>query len=62
MFRVEANNYIFTAEEKGHVYVYKSTEGVNSSPVYISNNKINNQKEFEIEISYIMIDHLNTND
>ena len=57
----QANGYKFVVNEEGYVEVYKAEaeESVSSlKPVFISNKKVANQKEFEIEISYIINDHL----
>lgn len=57
----QANGYRFVVNEEGYVEVYKAgaEESVSSlKPVFISNQKVANQKEFEIEISYIINDHL----
>jgi hypothetical protein len=55
-----ANGYKFVQNEEGYVEAFKTETGGESSPepVFISNHVVNNQKEFEIEVSYLLNDNL----
>jgi len=51
-------------QDKGDVIRVYSTVGdlSDQTPVFISQVSAKSQKEFEIEISYILMDHLSTKD
>ena len=57
----QANGYRFVVNEQGYVEAFKAEaeESVSSpKPVFISNSKVETQKQFEVEVSYILNDHL----
>jgi len=57
----QANGYRFVVNESGYVEAYnaEAEESVSSlKPVFISNTVVKTQKEFEIEVSYIINDYL----
>lgn len=55
------DGYKFSVNSEGKIEVYNA-EGSESSPapIFIANNgPVNSTKEFEVEVSYILNDHLN---
>ena len=58
---ITTNGYKFSVNSEGKIEVYNA-EGSESSPapIFIANNgPVNSTKEFEVEVSYILNDHLN---
>lgn len=59
MFKVISENYTFVQESGDVIKVYDTVGDIAGlEPVYISRHSANDQKDFEIEISYILQDHL----
>jgi len=56
MFKEVTSKYTFIQEEGGYIEVYRGTEDISDSePVLISIVKANTQKQFEIEVAYILV-------
>lgn len=59
MFKVISEGYTFVQEKDDVIKVYDTVGDINGlEPVFISRHPAKNQKDFEIEISYILQDHL----
>lgn len=59
---ITSNGYRFLVNDEGYIEAFKAGERESLSslnPDFISNNKVKTQKEFEIEVSYILHEHLN---
>lgn len=62
MFKAVSEGYTFIQEENSTIKVYDTVdETVDLDPVYISDYTAKSQKDFEIEISYILQFNLNDN-
>jgi hypothetical protein len=62
---IQANGYKFILNDEGYVEAFKAEaeESVSSPrPVFVSNHKVVTNKDFEIEVSYIINDHLGDNE
>jgi hypothetical protein len=58
-FREVSQGFTFIQEEGEPIKAYDSVGEINNlTPIFISQVNVNNQKDFEIEISYILADHL----
>tara|TARA_A100000171_G_C2115508_1_gene137574 strand:+ start:252 stop:446 length:195 start_codon:yes stop_codon:yes gene_type:complete len=58
-FREVSQGFTFIQEEGQPIKAYDSVGEINNlTPIFISQVNVNNQKDFEIEISYILADHL----
>ena len=58
-FKATTQGYTFIQEEGETIKAYDTVGDINSlHPVFISPEKVSSQKEFEVEISYILMDHL----
>lgn len=61
MFKVISEGYTFVQEKDDVIKVYDTVGDINGlEPVFISRHPAKDQKDFEIEISYILQDHLLT--
>lgn len=59
MFKVVSEGYTFVQEEGDVIKVYDTVGDISEiEPVFISQQPAKDQKDFEIEISYILQDHL----
>ena len=58
-FREVSQGFTFIQEEGEPIKAYDSVGEINNlTPIFISQVSVDNQKDFEIEISYILMDHL----
>ena len=58
-FKATTQGYTFVQEEGGNIKAYDTVGEINDlEPVFISTESAKTQKDFEIEISYILMDHL----
>ena len=58
-FKATTQGYTFVQEEGETIKAYDTVGDINHlQPVFISPVSVDNQKDFEIEISYILMDHL----
>tara|TARA_E500000318_G_C3447773_1_gene167617 strand:- start:187 stop:381 length:195 start_codon:yes stop_codon:yes gene_type:complete len=58
-FREVSQGFTFIQEEGQPIKAYDSVGEINNlTPIFISQVNVDNQKDFEIEISYILADHL----
>jgi hypothetical protein len=58
-FREVSQGFTFIQEEGEPIKAYDSVGEINNlTPIFISQVNVDNQKDFEIEISYILADHL----
>jgi hypothetical protein len=59
-FKVTTQGYTFVQEMEGdNIKAYDTVGDISGlEPVFISTESAKTQKDFEIEISYILIDHL----
>mgnify|MGYP003119060364 FL=1 len=58
-FKEVSQGYTFVQEEAGMIQAYDTVGDIsNIQPVFISQVSVDNQKDFEVEISYILMDHL----
>lgn len=56
MFKEVTSKYTFIQEEGGNIEVYESTGDISDlKPIFISNVKVDNQKQFEVEVAYILV-------
>ncbi len=59
MYKVISEGYTFVQEEGDVIKVYDTVDDIKGlEPVFISQGPAKSQKDFEIEISYILQDHL----
>lgn len=62
MYKAVSEGYTFVQEKDSVIKVYDTVGDVSEiEPVFVSHHSAKNQKDFEIEISYILQDHLLTN-
>jgi hypothetical protein len=62
LFKEVTQGYTFLQNKDEPIKVYDTvnyTDGLD--PIFISQESVKTRKDFEIEISYILMDHLNTN-
>lgn len=60
-FKEVSQGFTFVQDEGDVIRVYDMVDNLNGqTPVFISQISAKTQKEFEIEISYILMDHLST--
>ena len=58
-FKAVTQGYTFTQNEGEPIKAYDTVGDLNGlEPVFISTESVKTQKDFEIEISYILMDHL----
>lgn len=58
-FKEVSQGYTFVQEKDGMIHAYDTVGDISSiQPVFISQVSVDNQKDFEVEISYILMDHL----
>ena len=58
-FKEVSQGYTFVQEKDGMIHAYDTVGDIcNIQPVFISQISVDNQKDFEVEISYILMDHL----
>jgi len=58
-FKEVSQGYTFVQEKGGMIQAYDTVGDIsNIQPVFISQVSVDNQKDFEVEISYILMDHL----
>ena len=58
-FKATTQGYTFVQEEGETIKAYDTVVDINHlQPVFISPEKVSSQKDFEVEISYILMDHL----
>ena len=58
-FREVSQGFTFVQDKDEVIKVYDSVGETNDlTPIFISQVSVDNQKDFEIEISYILMDHL----
>ena len=58
-FKATTQGYTFVQEEGGTIKTYDTVGDISDlDPVFISTESVKTQKDFEIEISYILMDHL----
>lgn len=58
-FKAITQGYTFIQENGSTIKAYDTVGDISGlQPVFISTEKVDNQKDFEVEISYILIDHL----
>ena len=58
-FKEVTQGFTFAQEEGDTIKVYDTVGDISDiQPVFISQVSVDNQKDFEIEISYILMDHL----
>ena len=58
-FKATTQGYTFIQNEGDTIQAYDTVGDIsNLQPVYISPEKVTSQKDFEVEISYILMDHL----
>ena len=58
-FREVSQGFTFIQEEGEPIKAYDTVGDINHlQPVFISPEKVSSQKDFEVEISYILMDHL----
>ena len=56
MFKEVTSKYTFVQEEGNNIEVYESTGDISGlKPIFISNVKVDNQKQFEVEVAYILV-------
>ncbi len=56
MFKEVTGKYTFVQEEGKNIEVYESTGDISGKvPIFISNVKVDNQKQFEVEVAYILV-------
>jgi len=56
MFKEVTGKYTFVQEEGKNIEVYESTDDISGKvPIFISNVKVDNQKQFEVEVAYILV-------
>jgi|TARA_R110002153_G_scaffold53177_2_gene148468 hypothetical protein len=56
MFKEVTSKYTFVQEEDGNIEVYESTGDISDlKPIFISNVKVDSQKQFEVEVAYILV-------
>lgn len=60
-FKEVSQGFTFVQDEGDVIKVYDMVDNLSGqTPVFISQISAKTQKEFEIEISYILMDHLST--
>lgn len=60
-FKEVSQGFTFVQDEGDVIRVYDMVDNLSGqTPVFISQISAKTQKEFEIEISYILMDHLST--
>ena len=58
-FKEVSQGHTFVQEKDGMIQAYDTVGDIsNVQPVFISQVSVDNQKDFEVEISYILMDHL----
>tara|TARA_A100000172_G_scaffold80783_1_gene71372 strand:+ start:992 stop:1186 length:195 start_codon:yes stop_codon:yes gene_type:complete len=58
-FKEVSQGYTFVQEEGEMIHAYDTVGDISGiQPVFISQVSVDNQKDFEVEISYILMDHL----
>ena len=58
-FKATTQGYTFVQEEGETIKAYDTVGDISLQvPVFISPEKVSSQKDFEVEISYILMDHL----
>jgi len=58
-FKEVTHEFTFAQEEGDVIKAYDTVGDISDiQPVFISQVSVDNQKDFEIEISYILMDHL----
>jgi len=58
-FKEVSQGYTFVQEEGGMIQAYDTVGDISGvQPVFISQVSAKDQKDFEVEISYILMDHL----
>ena len=58
-FKEVSQGYTFVQEKDGMIHAYDTVGDISDiQPVFISQISVDNQKDFEVEISYILMDHL----
>lgn len=58
-FKEISQGYTFVQEKDEMIHAYDTVGDISGiQPVYISQVSVDNQKDFEVEISYILMDHL----
>jgi len=58
-FKEVSQGYTFVQEKDGMIHAYDTVGDISGiQPVFISQISVDNQKDFEVEISYILMDHL----
>jgi len=58
-FKEVSQGYTFVQEKDGMIQAYDTAGDIsNMQPVFISQVSAKDQKDFEVEISYILMDHL----
>ena len=58
-FKATTQGYTFVQEEGSTIKAYETVGDISDlDPVFISTESVKTQKYFEIEISYILMDHL----
>ncbi len=63
MYKETIAGYTFIQEDNDVVKAYLgTTDDLTTDPVFISNFEAKNRKEFEMEVSYILVYHLKCED
>ena len=58
-FKEVSQGHTFVQEKDGMIQAYDTVGDIsNVQPIFISQVSVDNQKDFEVEISYILMDHL----
>jgi|TARA_R110000787_G_scaffold73122_2_gene162873 hypothetical protein len=58
-FKELTQGFTFVQEKGGFIEAYDTNGNITGAqPVFISQVSVDNQKDFEVEISYILMDHL----
>tara|TARA_A100000171_G_C2038792_1_gene99384 strand:+ start:132 stop:323 length:192 start_codon:yes stop_codon:yes gene_type:complete len=58
-FKATTQGYTFVQEEGETIKAYDTVGDISLlNPIYVSHEKVTSQKDFEVEISYILMDHL----
>jgi len=56
MFKETTSKYTFVQEDGGYIEVYAAAENTSDlHPIFISNVKAETQKQFEVEVAYILV-------
>ena len=55
MFKEITSKYTFVQQDGGYIEVYKGAENTSDFPIFISNVKAETQKQFEVEVAYILV-------